>query len=234
MQPLQMPKHMKKKLNSGVAINILNLKLRQYTPLERLSWLYQHLEVTDILLTSSFGTQSALLLYWVSKLQPRQQVHFLDTGYHFEETLAYKQELSKALELDVIDVYPDPEEQAYTQREQLWKRQPDACCHRNKVSPLQKLKSNYKLWISGLMAYQTPERSALNILELKGDIIKFYPLLDLSECSFQTAFQQAALPRHPLQKQGYASIGCTHCTACGKGRNGRWAATNKTECGLHL
>ena len=83
------------------------------------------------------------------------------------------------------------------------------------------------------MAYQTPFRAHLRIFEKQGDIIKFHPLIDITEKEFEGYFEEKQLPKHPLERKGYGSIGCTHCTAIGEGRSGRWKGSDKTECGLH-
>lgn len=201
---------------------------------ERLQELYRFFTPEEVLFTSSFGTKSAFLLHLVSRIQPCQKVHFIDTGFHFQETLAYKEQLRQAFGLNIVDVRPEPAQHEVCRREKLWSSDPGLCCAVSKVLPLEPLKARHKVWISGLMAHQTEFRSGLRIFEQKGDILKFHPLIDMDEGEFLFYTSCHQLPTHPLEALGFGSIGCEHCTARGEGRNGRWQGTGKTECGLHL
>lgn len=216
------------------ALKDLNEKFRPLSPVERIRLLYDLFEQESVLFTSSFGTKSALLLYWISNIVPSQKIYFLDTGYHFEETLAYKNKLIKAFALEVVNIYPDPIEHQKTLEQELWSKNTSRCCTVNKVLPLELVKLEHEVWVSGLMAYQTPFRKNLDIFEVKDNILKFSPLIDLTAAEFYKYYQQAALPVHPLEVLGYHSIGCLHCTKRGIGRSGRWSDSSKTECGLHF
>lgn len=207
-----------------------------FTPLSferRISLLYKYFEEKDVLFTSSFGGNSVFLLHFISQIRPSQQVHFIDTTYHFRETLAYKELLTERFHLNVIDVVPEPEQNALTREEEWWKEHPRMCCSINKVVPLEPIKARHKVWISGLMNYQTEFRSHLRVFERQGDILKFHPLIDIDEGEVLYHFSLHNLPRHPLEELGYGSIGCTHCTEKGEGRSGRWKGQGRTECGLH-
>jgi phosphoadenosine phosphosulfate reductase len=200
---------------------------------ERIQRLFDFFDEDEVLFTSSFGASAAFLLYVISKNRPGHPVHFIDTTYHFPETLAYKEALTKQYGLNVIDVLPDPVENAKTREEKRWEFDNKSCCNVNKVVPLEPIKARHKVWISGLMHFQTDFRSNLRIFEMQGDMLKFHPIVDLEEGDYlywSGAFQ---LPKHPLEAEGYGSIGCTHCTVKGEGREGRWAGTDKKECGLH-
>lgn len=221
-------------MNQSPTLPALEAIFEPLHPLERLQQLYYYFNPEEVLVTSSFGTQSALLLYWISNIAPQQQVHFLDTGYHFEATLNYKKALTAAFDLKVVDIHPDAVQHQKTQQQQSWTTAPNHCCQINKVAPLKQIQAGYKVWISGLMAYQTSAREQLHLLEQKENLVKFYPLLDFKKEAFEEAYEQAALPPHPLQLLGYQSIGCVHCTQKGEGRTGRWAGQEKTECGLHF
>lgn len=185
------------------------------------------------LVTTSFGTSSALLLHFLSRVRPGFPVHFIDTGYLFDETIAYKEELERLLDLNIITHKPAVKAHEATLVSRLWETDPDACCNVNKVTPLETVKKNHEVWISGLLGYQNGYRSGLDILQQRTDIYRFYPLIDWSEAQVIDYFEYFALPRHPLEKMGFDSLGCTHCTVQGKGRTGRWSGTGKTECGLH-
>ena len=207
-----------------------------FTPLsfeERIQLLYKYFQEDDVLYTSSFGTNSAFLLSLVSKINPEQKVHFIDTTYHFPETIAYKEQLTKLFNLKVTDITPDTKGNELTREEEWWKDHPKMCCSINKVVPLEPIKAQHKVWISGLMSSQTDFRSRLRIFERQGDIIKFHPIIDIAEGDYLYYRSLNKLPSHPLEKYGYGSVGCMHCTAKGEGRAGRWKGSNKTECGLH-
>jgi phosphoadenosine phosphosulfate reductase len=207
-----------------------------FTPLpfqERIRLLYRYFREEDVLLTSSFGTNSVFLLYWIQDIRPAQVIHFIDTTYHFPETLAYKEELTRRFNLNVVDVRPSHEENALTREEQWWIDHPRMCCSINKVVPLEPVKAKHKVWISGLMSFQTEFRSHLRVFERQGDILKFHPLIDIEEGEMLYYFSLHNLPEHPLKMEGFGSVGCTHCTHKGEGREGRWKGQSRTECGLH-
>ncbi len=207
-----------------------------FTPLpfqQRIELLYKYFKESDVLVTSSFGTNSAFLLYWMHRLRPTQKVHFIDTTYHFQETLEYKNQLTRLFNLDVVDVRPDPEKNAVTTEEQMWRKNPRLCCYVNKIAPLEPIKAKHKVWVSGLMGYQTKFRSRLRVFEWQKNILKFHPMIDVSEEEVLYSFSLFNLPEHPLKEQGYGSVGCTHCTRKGDNREGRWSGQLHTECGLH-
>lgn len=187
----------------------------------------------NVLFTSSFGTTSAVLLHMVSRIKPDCPIYFIDTGYHFNETLEYKERLTRLLDLNVVDLRPDPSRNMTTEVQQMWAKDPDKCCHINKVEPLRKVKQRYDVWMSGLIGYQNAYRQTLEIMEEKADIVKFYPLIDWNRTLVDEYIDGHGLPHHPLKEQGYHSVGCTHCTVPGVGRQGRWNTESKTECGLH-
>lgn len=221
------------KLNT-VEIEQLNKKYKQLDLNNRIKELYDDFESRDIMLTSSFAATSAFLLHLFAQVNPNQVVYFIDTGYHFEETLAYKKQLTETYGLNVESVSAIASEHKFTTQDQTWKKNPDFCCHINKVKPLDKIKINYKVWVSGLMKWQSDHRKSLNIFEQRNNILKFYPLLDVSKEERDEYIKKHQLPFHPLVKKGYHSIGCKHCTLPGKDRSGRWNNNPKTECGLHL
>ncbi|RMG83580.1 MAG: phosphoadenylyl-sulfate reductase [Bacteroidetes bacterium] len=216
-----------------MSLELLNDIFEQLTFEERLRKLYNYFDEDEILVTSSFGTQSVFLLHLIHKIRPTQKIYFIDTTFHFEETLAYKKQLVEQYNLQVVDIRPPEAENRLTREEAWWKDHPRMCCTINKVAPLEPIKAQHKIWVSGLMAYQTPFRATLDIFAQQGDIIKFHPLIDIDEGEFLFYLDKYKLPRHPLEAKGYGSVGCAHCTKPAAGREGRWAGTKKTECGLH-
>jgi phosphoadenosine phosphosulfate reductase len=215
-----------------VNLDQLNRKYKLLTPEERIREIYTDFD--RILLTSSFGTTAVFQLHLFYKQQIRQPVHFIDTTFHFRETMAYKEKLQRHFGLKIINIRPDPEWNNLSHENELWKFDPDQCCSINKVNPFEKIKENFDLWISGLMRWQSSHRDKLDIFEQRKGIVKFYPILDVTEKEALEYMGKYRLPIHPLKPLGYESIGCVHCTLKGKKRKGRWAQTVKTECGLHL
>jgi phosphoadenosine phosphosulfate reductase len=215
-------------------ISLLNKKYKPLSATERIKQLYKDFNVTDVMLTSSFAATSAFLLKLFSDVNKTQEVFFIDTGYHFEDTLKYKEQLTKTYGLHVTSISALKEEHEFTTKDETWKKNPDFCCSINKVKPLDSIKKNYLVWVSGLMKWQSDHRSSLDIFEWRGDILKFYPLLDITKAQRDAYIKKHNLPFHPLVAKGYNSIGCKHCTVPGEDRSGRWNNNPKTECGLHL
>jgi len=187
----------------------------------------------NVLVTTSFGTTSALLLHIISRVRPGHPIHFINTGYHFDKTLDYKEKLTRRLGLNLVEVYPEEWRHDFTERDETWNKDPDFCCQINKVEPLERIKKEHDIWVSGLLGYQSNQRSQYRIIEEQSGVYKCYPLIDWSKSLVEDYFAQYGLPRHPLEPLGYESIGCTHCTKPGCGRGGRWPGQSKNECGLH-
>ncbi|WP_428312448.1 phosphoadenylyl-sulfate reductase [Hydrocarboniphaga sp.] len=218
----------------SAAIQLLN---QQYAPLDfeaRIRRLYSDFPPEKVLVTSSFAATSAYFLHIVATIRPEQVVHFIDTGYHFPETLEYRQYLIDRFGLTVKDVRAEDWQHQFTQEEKTWAKDPDFCCSVNKVEPLEQIKAQYQVWVSSLMRWQTEHRAELDIFEVRRGVIKFNPMIDVSQEERDAYIREHDLPFHPLVAKGYSSIGCKHCTVPGDGRSGRWVGKPKTECGLHL
>lgn len=195
-------------------------------------------------LTSSFGAESAVLLHLVARSGRRIPVVFLDTGYHFTETIDYRRRLARRWGLTVLDVHPElsPGEQDDRYGVDLFRTDPDACCHMRKTVPLRRALRGVDGWATGVRRTQTARRAATPVVEarLLGDrwVTKVAPLAAWSDTDIIDYQRRNDLPVHPLTRRGYASIGCAPCTEPaqegGDPRSGRWAGTDKRECGLHL
>lgn len=209
----------------------LNDRFRNLSYNERMECFYELFQ--DVLVSSSFGTTSAILLKLVSSVNPEQKVHFIDTTFIFRETELYINSLKEKLHLNVIRLKPATYLNSYTHSNQKWKSDTDLCCAINKLAPLESIKPNYKVWVSGLMGWQNGNRQSKDIFEYKNGMLKFYPIIDMTEQESQLFMLINQLPEHPLKQLGYDSVGCTHCTIKGKARDGRWQNQAKTECGLH-
>ena len=224
----------KKRVFTEEEIQALNKKYKPLSIQERIEELYKDFNVAEVMLTSSFAATSAFLLKLFSDVNKEQKVFFIDTGYHFDETLQYKRKLTEKYGLNVKSISAIKEEHEFTTKDETWRKNPDFCCSINKVRPLETIKKHYSVWVSGLMEWQSDHRSSLNIFEERGEILKFYPLLDVTKEERDEFIEKHQLPFHPLVAKGYNSIGCTHCTVPGEDRSGRWNNNPKTECGLHL
>ncbi len=224
----------KKNTFSLSEIKRLNLKYNQLSIPQRITELYIDFKAEDVMLTSSFAATSAFLLREFAQINPDQKIYFINTGYHFEDTLAYKQKLTELYGLNVEDIRAEKWEHDFTTADETWKKDPNLCCSINKVKPLEIIKERFTVWVSGLMEWQSDHRASLGIFEERGGILKFYPLLDVTKKEREKYITANKLPFHPLVAKGYSSIGCKHCTLPGKDRSGRWNNNPKTECGLHL
>ena len=190
---------------------------------------------------SSFGAESAIVLAHVAEIDRRTPVLFLDTGRLFDETLRYRDRLVRHLRLeDVRTIAPDRDRLANEDRlSLLWLEDPDRCCAIRKVEPLVGVLEGFTAWVSGRKRYQGGGRATLPIFETDGGgRIKINPLANWSRDRIVEEFRLRDLPRHPLEAEGYASIGCATCTARAvsgeEPRAGRWRGRGKTECGIHL
>ena len=191
-------------------------------------------------IVSSFGTESAVLLHLAAQVSRDIPVIFIDTGKLFSETLRYRRTLVERLGLtNVQSISPDPAAIATQDpRGVLWAENANQCCFIRKVQPLAKALRDYTAWATGRKAYQGGARSSLPTIETEGSRIKVNPLAAWSEKQVQTYLDTHDLPRHPLEADGYASVGCMPCTTPLKlnenVRAGRWRDQDKTECGIHL
>lgn len=191
-------------------------------------------------IVSSFGTESAVLLAAAAEVDPSIPVLIIDTGYLFPETLAYRDQLQEVLGMtDFRTITPDADEAAKRDSEgDLFTTDPDACCDLRKVRPLGKTLEGFDAWANGRKRYQSTSRADIPVVELDGPRLKFNPLAHLTRGDIVTRFRSLGLPYHPLEKFGFASIGCMPCTsrvAPGEDpRAGRWRGRGKLECGIHV
>jgi len=193
---------------------------------------------------SSFGAESAVLLHLIASIDPGVPVLFLDTGKHFPETLAYRDELVRRIGLtNLINLAPDAEALAKRDESGLrWSYDPDGCCEIRKVAPLAGALAGFDASFTGRKGFQSATRAGLARFEIDttdaAGRLKVNPLADWSSDQIETYFAATGLPPHPLVAQGYPSIGCSPCTskvAAGEDpRAGRWRGWDKTECGIHV
>jgi phosphoadenosine phosphosulfate reductase len=175
----------------------------------------------------------------VSKIDPGTPIIFLNTGKLFGETLRYRDKLQQVLGLtDIRSTHPHPDdEKRLDPHGNLWRLDHDACCHFRKVLPLRRALEPFKAEVSGRKRFQTRARAAMETIEINEGRIKLNPLADWSLEDLGAYVDLHDLPRHPLVKDGYLSIGCFPCTdrvkSAAEYRSGRWSGSDKDECGIH-
>lgn len=190
--------------------------------------------------TSSFQTNSVVLLHVISRIDKSIPIYFINTGYHFPETIRYKDMVTKLLGLNVIDLLPHVPKamQCNAAGDLMFTFDPDYCCYLNKVQPVEALFELYDVWINGVRARQNSVRKNFREEEpARHNTLRYHPLLQWTDREMDMYIHLHNLPLHPLERLGYKSIGCEPCTRPANGdnlRDGRWAGMKKTECGLHL
>jgi len=193
----------------------------------------------DMTMVSSFGSESVVLLHLIAQVDPSLPVIFLNTGKLFPETLRYRDKLQEQLGLtDIRAIAPHPEDLGAQDPEgTLWGSDPDACCHIRKVLPLRRALKPFRAQITGRKRFQTKSRAGMDPIELSGGMFKINPLASWGLDDLTAYIEKHDLPRHPLVKDGFLSIGCMPCTERVKAgedyRSGRWAGQDKDECGIH-
>ncbi|WAC28743.1 phosphoadenylyl-sulfate reductase [Ancylobacter sp. SL191] len=223
---------------SDASLTALNHALEAATPAEIIGEAARTVGPGKLALVSSFGTESAVLLAFMAEVDPSIPVVFLDTGWLFEETLAYRDTLTRQLGLrDVRTLLPDAARLAEMDAARdLWFSDPDACCRIRKVEPLARALKGFDGWLNGRKRYQGGLRASIPVVERDGTRLKFNPLANLDRADVDAAHARFNLPAHPLVAKGFASVGCMPCTSrasAEEGRAGRWAGRAKTECGIH-
>ena len=217
----------------------LDHALRDAAPHEVIATALKIVGRERLAVVSSFGTESAALLKVTADVDPAIPVVFLDTGWLFEETLAYRDTLIEKLALsDVRSIKPSEETLSREDPERdLWFSDPDACCRIRKVEPLARALKPFSAWINGRKRFQGGARAAIAVVEDDGERLKFNPFANISRDDIAAIFRSANLPPHPLQASGYLSVGCMPCTSRTSpdedARAGRWRGRPKTECGIH-
>lgn len=217
----------------------LSIEFETRAPQEIIRWAVDSFW-PEIAVSSSFQTQSMPLLHMVTQMKRGIPVFFLDTGYHFWETLIFREKIASEWKINVIDLYRDTRWDVFARQNtrSLPIEDPNLCCYLHKVQPMQKTLKDIKAWISGIRRDQTAVRAHARILELQEDgLLKVNPLLNWTKVDIKRYMEENNLPVHPLYEKGYRSVGCAPCTiAVGANddeRAGRWAGRGKIECGLH-
>ena len=208
-------------------------RLRERPAEELLAWTVATFPRTA--LTVSFGGGGVVLAHMLSQIDRRVPVLFLDTAYHFPQTLEFKERFVAQYGLNLVTLTPA------TDPGPLFQTDPDACCTIRKVEPLRRALTGFDAWVSAVRSDQSASRASVDVLEHhEADgrtIVKVFPLAAWSRDQIWGYIREHQVPYHPLLDQGFTSIGCWPCTrptrAGESERAGRWAGSGKTECGLH-
>ncbi|MFB5663338.1 phosphoadenylyl-sulfate reductase [Alteribacillus sp. HJP-4] len=220
---------------------INNIELTGRDALDVIRWGYNEYG-DDLVYACSFGAEGVVLIDLISKVRPDADIVFLDTGFHFKETYELIEKIKERYpSLNIIMQEPEltPQQQAEQEGEKLWETDPDKCCQIRKLIPLEKILNQYSAWLSGLRREQSLTRRNTQFVneDKRFSSIKICPLIHWTWDDVWLYIETFNLPYNPLHDQNYPSIGCMQCTqAVLEGedlRSGRWAASGKTECGLH-
>jgi phosphoadenosine phosphosulfate reductase len=195
---------------------------------ELIGWALEQHPPEKLGLACSFQKEEAVLVDLVMQVAPATRIFTLDTGVLFPETYANWQAVEARYGVTI-----EPFRGEWI--DGLWATEPDRCCALRKVEPLGRALSTLDCWITGLRREQSPTRASAPKVEWdsRHRLWKCNPLADWSERDVWRYISERDLPYNALHDRDYASIGCTHCTLPGSGRDGRWAGREKTECGLH-
>jgi phosphoadenosine phosphosulfate reductase len=192
-----------------------------------------------ICLTSSMT--DAVIIHLAAAVKPGIDVIFLDTGYHFAETIGTRDAVDVVYPVNLVNVKPSRTvaEQDAELGPRLYGRNPDLCCYLRKVEPLERTLKNYDAWISGVRRDETNSRRNMQVVhwDERREMVKVNPIIGWSAKQVDDYIAEYGILVNPLVYDGYPSIGCATCTSrveVGKDpRSGRWAGTGKTECGIH-
>lgn len=223
----------------------LNARFEEAHPREILRWALRESGLDRVAIASAFQADGTAVIHMAVHIRPDVPVLFLETGFHFAETLQFKRKLTESLGLNAIELRGDytPESQARTFGERLYERDPDRCCELNKVIPFTRALHDLDCWVTALRRDSAPTRADTPIveqyeLEPGKTLVKVNPIATWTRRDVWRYLAEHELPHNPLYDLGYASIGCAPCTrpvAPGEDeRAGRWDGSRKVECGIHV
>jgi phosphoadenosine phosphosulfate reductase len=215
-----------------------NRDLEGASALEIMTWAYAEFGSKLVVASSMADT---VLIHLAEQVAPGIDVIFLDTGYHFVETIGTRDAVKLVHKVNVINVTPEQTvaEQDATWGKDLFARNPDQCCALRKVAPLGRALEPYAAWATGLRRADSPERAATPAVswDAKRKLIRVAPIAAWTDADVARYIELNSLMINPLLEDGYTSIGCEPCTSRASQndpRAGRWAGFAKTECGIHL
>lgn len=225
-------------------IRDLNERFESAQPLEIVRWALEDSAIERIALASAFQAEGTCVMHMASLVRPDIEVLFLETGFHFAETLAFKEQLADRFGLTVTDLVGayTVEQQTAEFGERLYEHDPQRCCEINKVRPMFEALQKLDAWITAFRRDSSPTRATAPILdryelEPGRPIMKINPVVNWTRRDTVAYLDEHGLPHNPLYDLGYASIGCAPCTRMRfegePERAGRWAGLSKWECGIH-
>jgi phosphoadenosine phosphosulfate reductase len=217
----------------------INARFEGAHPSDVLHWGFSSID--GLVIGTGFQIGGLVNIHIAKQFLDRVPVLFLQTGFHFPETLEFRDRLVEEWDLDLIETTPTfgPEKQAEVVGPELYKTDPDLCCHLNKVLPLEVALTDRGGWVTGVRRDQSPSRSGAEHFErqeLNPDLVvwKLNPLAHWTRAQVEAYADEHDIPRHPLYALGYGSIGCAPCTTPSNDeRAGRWEGFSKSECGIH-
>jgi phosphoadenosine phosphosulfate reductase len=230
-------------LHSDAEIHALNERLESAHPSEIVRWALEDPALERIAIASAFQAEGTCVMHMATATSPDIPVLFLETGFHFAETIAFKTRLAERLGLNVVDLVGEHtvESQARELGPRLYERDPDRCCDLNKVRPMLEALRGLDAWITAFRRDSSPTRATSPIVdryefEPGRWIVKINPVANWTRRDTWAYLKEHDLPHNPLYDIGYASIGCAPCTRMQfpgePERAGRWAGLSKWECGI--
>jgi phosphoadenosine phosphosulfate reductase len=218
-------------------------RLDRATPREIMAWAAASVE--RLALATSFQSSGLVLLHMLRDIRADVPILFLDTGFHFPETIAFRDRIVEMWDLRLVVLageHGSPERQAQLHGRELYRRDPELCCRINKVEPLQRSLEEHDAWVSGIRRDQSPLRARTPVLEAQllpsgNEVLKIHPLANWTFEDVDDYIRRYEIPTHPLLERGFGAIGCWPCTRALRAgeseRDGRWDGFAKTECGIH-
>ena len=224
-------------------LRTLNDRFEAAHPREIVRWAVAESGLREIALASAFQAEGTCVMHMATQIRPDVPVLFLDTGFHFDETLAFKRRLTELLGLNVVELAGEhtPRSQAVAFGPRLYERDPERCCDINKVRPMLGALRGRDAWVTAFRRNSSPTRATAPIvdryeLEPGSWIVKVNPVATWTRRDTWSYLREHSLPHNPLYDLGYASIGCAPCTRLPfpgeHEREGRWAGLSKWECGI--
>lgn len=216
--------------------------LENGTPHDALSWVFETFG-DRAALSTAFGPGGIVLMHLASQVRPGAKVFFIDTGFHFDETMQMVDRIHSQMAVDIEVLKPalSLERQALVHGDSLHVVDPDRCCELRKIEPTQRMLSSLDAWVTALRRDQGPSRANLPVVDVRQidgrELVKVNPLVTWTRKEIWRYIHAHQLPYNPLHDRGYPSVGCRPCTRpshdSANERAGRWAGRSKTECGMH-
>jgi phosphoadenosine phosphosulfate reductase len=232
-------------LLSTSEIAALNEGFESAQPADIIRWALEESGLEKVAIASAFQAEGTVVIHLATRIRPDVPILFLETGFQFAETLAFKEQLTEELGLNVVDLVGEytTDRQAAEFGERLFEREPERCCDLNKVRPMFEALRGLDAWVTAVRRDSSPTRASTPILdqyelEPGREIVKVNPMANWGRQQVWNYLKEHDLPHNPLYDLGYSSIGCAPCTrlrfAGEPERAGRWAGIAKWECGIHV